>query len=400
MDIRQEEVTTLHDISHNKEELIKRVSDVAVERPVSIVMPMLYRELQNSAIENITKGLNRCDYVKEILIPLSAKSEKEFKQSKRFFSKLRQNHLILWCDGPGISGILNELKDEGINAINYPGKGRDVWLAFGIASLRSYAVALHDADIQTYSELIPAKLLFPILERDLDFKFSKGYYARVNRETDTIYGRVFRLFLFPLLNALVNELGYEPSFLNFLRAFRYPLSGEFAMTNDFVIDVDIPGDWGIEIGVLAEVYRNIARKRICQVDLGFYDHKHQEMGNEKAGLIKMVRDIFQTLLKVMTEADHVQFSETFLVSLGVLYQRAAQDCIRQYHADAVFNFLNYDRHIEETMVETFGQQMFDAGKEYLTKPTGIRIPDWLRTMSARKKIREELLEFVIEENED
>jgi glucosyl-3-phosphoglycerate synthase len=399
MDIKQEEVTTLHDICVNKEDLIKRVRNEAVERPVSIVMPMLYSELKNSAIDNIVKGLNRCDYVQDIHIPLSAKNEKEFVKVKRFFSKLNRNHFIIWCDGPGISGMLNELKDEGINAINYPGKGRDVWLAFGIASLNSYAVALHDADVQTYDELIPAKLLFPILEPELDFKFSKGYYARVDREADIIYGRVFRLFVYPLLNALVNELGYEPSFLNFLRAFRYPLSGEFAMTSDIVIDVDIPADWGIEIGILAEIYRNIARKRICQVDLGFYEHKHQEMGDKKAGLIKMVRDIFQTLLKVLTEADHIQFSETFLISLGVLYQRAAQDCIRQYHADAVFNSLYYERHAEETMVELFGKHMFDAGKEYLSKPTGIRIPDWLRTMSARKKIREELLELVIEENE-
>jgi glucosyl-3-phosphoglycerate synthase len=334
-----------------------------------------------------------------VLIPLSARNEKEFSQVKSFFSTLPQDHLIIWCNGPRVSNLLTELKDEGINVINYPGKGRDVWLAFGIASLQSYAIALHDADIQTYTELIPAKLLFPILEPELDFKFSKGFYARVNLENQIIYGRVFRLFVYPLLNALVNELGYEPDFLNYLRSFRYPLSGEFAMTKDIAIDVDIPGDWGIEIGVLAEIYRNVARKRICQVDLGFYDHKHQDIGDREGGLIKMARDIFQTLLKVLTEADHIQFSEPFLTSLGVLYHRAAQDAIRQYHADAVFNSLCYDRHAEETTVEIFGREMYEAGKEYLSKPTGIKIPDWLRTMSARKKIQEELLEIVVEEND-
>jgi len=48
--------------------------------------------------------------------------------------------------------------------------------------------------------MIPAKLLYPILEPELDFKFNKGFYARVNLEKSIMYGRVFRLFLFPLLN--------------------------------------------------------------------------------------------------------------------------------------------------------------------------------------------------------
>jgi hypothetical protein len=34
----------------------------------------------------------------------------------------------------------------------------------------------------------------------------------------------------------------------------------------------------------------------------------------------------------------------------------------------------------------------------MLKPVGTRMPDWLRTISARKKFREELLDIVIEEN--
>jgi len=399
MDIKQEEVTTLHDICVDKEELIKSIREVAVERPITIIMPMLYREIKNRAINNIVKGLNKCDYVEDILIPLSAENKEEFEKVKRFFSKLETKHYVIWCNGRKITKLLHELKEEGINVLKYKGKGRDVWIALGIASLRSYAMALHDADVQTYNELIPAKLLFPILEPELDFKFSKGYYARVNLQKNIIYGRVFRLFLHPLLKALVDEIGYEPDFLNFLRAFRYPLAGEFAMTKDVAIDVDVPGDWGIEIGILAEIYRNVARKRICQVDLGFYEHKHQELGNKESGLVRMVRDIFKTLLRVLTEEDRIQISDSFLTSLRVVYQRVARDCIRQYHADAVFNHLKYDRHLEETIVERFSKHMLEAGKEYLKKPIGARIPDWLRTISAKRKIREELFNTVVEENE-
>ena len=194
------------------------------------------------------------------------------------------------------------------------------------------------------------------------------------------------------------ELAVEPDFVRFLRSFRYPISGEFALTSDLALDVDIPGDWGLEIGIMAEMYRNVTSKRICQTDLGFYDHKHQKVGGDLTGLTKMTGDILKTLLRVLIEEDHIQVSRESLISLRVLYQRHAQDCIRKYNADAHFNNLKYDRHMEETMVEKFSQQILNAGCSYMRKPVGTRIPDWLRTISARRKIREQLLDIVIADN--
>ncbi len=399
MDIKQEEITTLHGLRVDKKELIRSIKDIVIERPASVVMPMLYRETKSDALGNIIKGLNKCNYLKEVVIPLSASSNDEFKKVKKFFSKLEIPKLVIWCDGPKIEKLLIELKEEGLDFLKYKGKGRDVWLAFGIASLHSYAIVLHDADIYSYDELFPAKLLYPILEPELDFKFNKGYYARINFEKNVMYGRVFRLFLHPLLQALVEEIGFEPDFIRFLRSFRYPLSGEFALTSDLSLDVDIPGDWGLEIGILAEMYRNVARKRICQTDLGFYEHKHQRIGDSEKGLTKMTRDILKTLLRVLIETGHIQISQSFLRSLLVLYRRRAQDCIRQYHADAHYNNLEYDRHLEETVVERFSKNILKAGAEYIEKPVGTWLPDWLRTMSAKKKIRRRLLDIVVEDNE-
>ena len=88
-----------------------------------------------------------------------------------------------------------------------------------------------------------------------------------------------------------------------------------------------------------------------------------------------------------------------MISLRVLYQRFAQDSIRKYHADAHFNNLNYDRHLEEQMVEEFSKKIMISGEHYMKHPVGSRIPDWLRTISARKKIREQLLDIVIIDNE-
>jgi len=398
MDMKQEEITTLHDLHLDKEKLMKNISDVAVERPVSVVLPMLYSEIKSDALANIVKQLNKCTYLKEVIVPLSAKTEEEFIHVKRFFKKLEIPRLVMWCNGPKIENLLTSLKSEGLNLTKYRGKGRDVWLALGIANLRSYAVALHDADIQGYNETIPTKLLYPILEPELDFKFNKGYYARVNIKRTVMYGRVFRLFLHPLLKSLVDLLGSEPDFVRFMRSFRYPISGEFALTSDLARDLDIPSGWGIEVGVMAEIYRNVATKRICQTDLGFYEHKHQEVGDSEKGLVKMSGEIFKTLLRTLIEEDRIQVSRPFLLSLRVLYQMNAQDAIRKYHADAHINGIKYDRHLEETMVEKFSQELMIAGNKYMLKPVGTRMPDWLRTISAKKKIREEFLEVVLEQN--
>lgn len=399
MDMKQEEITTLHDLNLDKQKLMNAVNELADYRSVAVVMPMLYSEIKSEALLNITKKLNKCTYLNQVVIPLAAKNKEEFDHVKRFFKQLNIPNLIMWCNGPQIENLLNSLRSEGLNLNKYRGKGRDVWLAQGIATLENYAIALHDADIQSYSEIIPTKLLYPIIDPELDFKFNKGYYARVNLERTIMYGRVFRLFLQPLLRSLVDYLGTEPDFIRYLRSFRYPISGEFALTSDLSLDLDIPGGWGIELGVMAEMYRNVARKRICQTDLGFYEHKHQEIGDSAQGLVKMSGEIFKTLLRVLIEQDFIQVSRPFLLSVRVLYQRNAQDAIRKYHADAHINNIDYERHLEELMVEKFSQQIMVSGNKYMLKPVGTRIPDWLRTMSARKKIREELLEIVRKENE-
>lgn len=398
MDIKQDEITTLHDLNVDKMQLMKQIGEVTTELPVSVVMPMLYKEIKSEALENILKHLNKCTYLKEVIIPLAANSEKEFTHIKRFFSKLTIPKLIIWCNGPKITNLLTELKNQGLDIIISSGKGRDIWIALGIASIESYGIAFHDADIKNYDESIPTKLLYPLLEPELDFKFNKGYYARVNIDKTAMYGRVFRLFIYPLLRSLIDVLDDEPDFIRFLRSFRYPLSGEFALTSDLARDLDIPHGWGVEVGIMAEIYRNVAMKRVCQTDLGFFEHKHQDIGDSTKGLVKMTGDIFKSLLRVLIEEDHIEVTRSFLLSLRVLYHINAKSCIKKYHADAHFNGIAYDRHLEELMVEQFSNELIKAGNKYTLEPIYTRLPDWLRTMSAGKKIREELLEIVLEDN--
>src|SRR3989304_1652422 len=96
-----------------------------------------------------------------------------------------------------------------------------------------------------------------------------------------------------MVRALRSILGHL-SFLVYLDSFRYPLAGEFAMQVNLARVNRIPSDWGLEVGVLAEVYRNCSLKRVCQADIADnYEHKHQDLsrGDPTKGLMKMAVDI-------------------------------------------------------------------------------------------------------------
>jgi glucosyl-3-phosphoglycerate synthase len=118
----------------------------------------------------------------------------------------------------------------------------------------------------------------------LRYQFSKGFYVRYS---DRLHGRVTRLFYFPFVKALRDILG-KLDFLEYMSDFRYPLSGEFATFTSIANDLLFPSDWGIEVGILAEMYRITRPHRICQVEItARYDHKHQDLGDDaSAGLQK------------------------------------------------------------------------------------------------------------------
>ena len=248
-------VTVLHRLgSPNVERLEQELARHGRTHPIALVLPSLYAELGRPALKHIVETLHEVSYLHEIVVSLDRASALEFRLAKQYFSRLHQRVRLIWNDGARIQAILNLLVDKNLD-IGLPGKGRGCWLAFGyvLARNQSQVIALHDCDITSYSREYLARLCFPVAHPNLGYEFCKGYYSRV---TDRLHGRVTRLFITPLIRSLQLLVGSHP-LLSFLDSFRYPLAGEFAMVRDLAWTNRIPGDWGLEIGVLAEVYRNI-----------------------------------------------------------------------------------------------------------------------------------------------
>ncbi|CAJ0997623.1 hypothetical protein SODG_004648 [Sodalis praecaptivus] len=242
-----------------------------------------------------------------------------------------------------------ELEKEGLSPTE-PGKGRNVWFCTGytLVSDRTLAVALHDCDIVTYDRGMLARLLYPVVHPRFSYEFCKGFYARV--ANGKMNGRVVRLLIGPLLRSLENVYG-QSEYLGYLNSFRYPLSGEFAMRARVMHDMKIPSDWGLEIGLLSEIYRNYSPNHICQVEIADnYDHKHQPLAEEdgSGGLKRMSNDIIQSLYRKLATMGVSLTSDSFRV-LKATYYRNALDILDFYHHDAIMNGLSFDQHSEEAL---------------------------------------------------
>ncbi len=393
-------IATLHNLTNrDTKSLEKELNNWSKSKPMSLILPCLYSELHGPALENIIEELTQASYISEIIIGLDAANEEEFQHAKEFFSKLPQHHVILWNDGPKLSEIDRAIHEHSL-APTEAGKGRNVWYCLGyfLASGKSKAVALHDCDILTYDRSIPAKLLYPIMHPTFDYVFCKGYYYRAH--DDRFSGRVTRLLVLPLLTAL-RQTTRPHDYLDFLGSFRYVLAGEFSMRAGVVNSLRIPSDWGLEIGILSEMYRRYSNQRICQVDIaGCYDHKHQPLSENdpNAGLSKMSIDISKVIFRKLATYGITLTPEQFR-TIKAAYYRRALDLIDNYSNDAAMNKLSVDRHKEESTVELFAQSIMLAGEKFLSNPMETPfMPTWSRVASAIPNIFSSIYNAVTEDN--
>ena len=395
-------VTTLHNLAHRPvADIEDELREFSKKRPMSLILPSLFSELEGDALPNIVNHLKGADYLNEIVIGLDRADEDQYRHALTFFGALPQHHRVLWNEGPRLQALDAELQALNL-APKELGKGRNVWYCMGytLASNRSESVALHDCDIVTYDRELLARLIYPVANPQFNYEFCKGFYARV--ADGKINGRVSRLLVTPLLRALKKMFG-EMEYLQFMDSFRYPLAGEFSFRKDVLNDIRFPSDWGLEIGVLSEMHRNYANNRLCQVDIAdVYDHKHQDLSsdNDEGGLSKMSIDISKALFRKLATNGKTFNTETFR-SIKATYYRIALDFIETYHNDAVMNGLTLDIHSEEKAVELFAQNIMKAGEAFLDKPMETPfIPSWNRVISAKPDILERLYKAVEEDNKE
>ena len=389
-------ISTLHNISNRpfselEEELVK----FSKERPIELILPSLYSELEGPALNNIVNVLSKNKFLSYVTVGLDKANKSQFKDAKKFFKKLNLPHSIIWNDGPRMKALDRLLKKEGL-APEHPGKGKNVWYCMGYVLSREKArsIALHDCDITTYNKELLARLVYPVANPLFNYEFCKGYYPRVG--DNKLNGRVTRLLVTPLLKTFKKVLGHR-DYIEFIDVFRYPLAGEFSFRSRLLKELRIPSDWGLEIGILSEMQRNQAHNRICQVDIAeVYDHKHQVLSvkDKTKGLSKMSIDISKTLIRKLA-AQGDTFTYNILRTIKATYYRNALDLLEIYHNDAKINGLDININEEEIAIELFANNIITAGQQFLDNPNENPLtPNWNRVQNALPDFKSKFIKAV------
>jgi len=389
-------VTTLHDLGQRTTaDMEAELEQFSKTRPLGLILPSLFSELEGKALPDIINKIKDVKYLSQIVIGLDRADLDQYKHALSFFGQLNQHHRVLWNDGPRLKALDARLQKLGL-APKELGKGRNVWYCMGyiLASGKVESIALHDCDILTYERDLLTKLLYPVANPLFNYDFSKGYYARI--ASGKINGRVSRLLVTPLIKALKKTVGHC-DYLEYMDSFLYPLAGEFSFRKDVLKDIRIPSDWGLEIGVLSEMYRNYSSNHICQVDIAStYDHKHQDLSLEDAtaGLSKMSIDISKAFIRKLATQGETFSAEKFR-TLKATYYRIALDYVETYRNDAIMNGLSLDLHTEEKAVEMFAQNILTAGHDFLEQPMDTPfMPSWNRVISAVPDVLAQLKQAV------
>jgi glucosyl-3-phosphoglycerate synthase len=148
------------------------------------------------------------------------------------------------------------------------GKGDAMWRSLSVA--RGDIVMFADADTTDFGEHFLYGTLGPVLAVP-GVQFSKAAYRRpLTSEKQSVPdggGRVTELTAKPLLNLFYPELA----------GFVQPLAGEFAASRELLSNIPFPTGYGVEVGVLIDVFSAVGLPAMAQVDLGSRQNRHQPL---------------------------------------------------------------------------------------------------------------------------
>lgn len=334
MEFVQDHITTLHNF--------RDPSPSFPRDRTAVVVPIMGDDLNRPGLRSV---LSTLETVNPGRIILSVRGNPSAIEALMETLAKSQSHAeVLWCNAPNMEATL---ANAGVTAP--AGKGRDVWLGMVVAAGTHEYIVVHDADSLTYTRHDVPRLTWPLTQ---GYGFVKGYYARIEREQ--FFGRLVRLVWFPLLSVLSEESQHP--LLTYLSSFRYPLAGEFAIRAEFVPQLQVYPRWGLETGMLGEMFDRVGVSGTAQVDLGIHQHDHRPV-NGTEGLVEMTRSVIGVLFDVIDRHDiDINFD-----AIGPQYERCASKFITRYELDASFNNLHYDVNDERSQVASYRDVITDRG---------------------------------------
>src|SRR5687767_9673667 len=172
-------------------------------------------------------------------------------------------------------------------------RGKGISMKDGIREAYNEIVVFLDGDIDPYPEKTIRCLVDPILDDKADFV--KGAFARNA-------GRVTELVAKPLLNILFPGLGH----------FSQPLSGMIAGKKGLFDKIDFFNDYGVDIGILIDMY--LMKARVTEVNIGYIENKSKPW----QALGKMSKEVSQAIIRKFHGHQAAELTEEDVQSLETI----------------------------------------------------------------------------------
>jgi glucosyl-3-phosphoglycerate synthase len=164
------------------------------------------------------------------------------------------------------------------------GKGEALWKSLFVS--KGDIIVWADTDIRNFHPRFVYGLIGPLLYRT-KLNFIKGFYRRPLKVGKDLKpgrgGRVTELTARPMLNLFYPELS----------GIIQPLAGEYGGRREVLEQVPFSSGYGVEIGLLIDIFERYKLSSFGQVDLLERIHKNQPLSN----LSKMSFAIIQTLIR-------------------------------------------------------------------------------------------------------
>jgi glucosyl-3-phosphoglycerate synthase len=187
------------------------------------------------------------------------------------------------------------------------GKGEALWKSLSV--LKGDIIAWVDTDITNIHPRFVYGLIGPLLKYPR-LQYTKGYYQRPIQVGDKLQayggGRVTELVARPMFNLFFPELS----------GFIQPLSGEYAGRRQALEQVPFFTGYGVETGLLIDLFALYGLEGLAQVDLDVRVHHNQPL----VGLSKMSFAILQVFMARLESRIGAQLVEQVNRSMKLVVQ--------------------------------------------------------------------------------
>lgn len=206
-------------------------------------------------------------------------------------------------------------KEGGANIIISQARGKGISMKEGIEAATNDLVVFLDADIDPYPENTIRNLTSSLISDEADFV--KGAFARNA-------GRVTELVAKPLLNILFPGLAH----------FKQPLSGMIAGKKTFFQKIEFFNDYGVDIGILIDMY--LMKARVKEVNIGYIENKSKPW----EALGKMSREVSRAIISKAQGRPTAELTEEDVYSLETINRemnKVLKKELAAYHKMVIFD---------------------------------------------------------------